>query len=133
MLAKPLIQRRFSPHWLAVSIAAGFILVWVAAMGLAIHHAALPPEASGRMFAVFPPGLSNEAMVRKIAAAGGQPIRQTWASSVWVVSGDDPGLAGNLKHQGAMSAYGELPIGMQLAGCFAWADTRVSQVFSLTP
>jgi hypothetical protein len=123
-------ERRSHPHLLAAGIALALLVVWLAAMTVAINHAALPPDATGRMIAVFPPGLSNEAMVEKIAAAGGKPLRQTWASSVWVIDGDEPGLAGRLKQHGALSTYAELPVGVQMAGCFAWADTRVDQLLA---
>ena len=124
-------QRRLNPHLLAASIAVALLLIWLAAMAIAIHHAALPPEASGRMIAVYPPGLTSEAMVERIASAGGNPVRQTWASSVWVVASDEPGFAGKLQQSGAMATYAELPIGMQMAGCFAWADVRVGQIFPI--
>ncbi|WP_137390520.1 hypothetical protein [Rhodoligotrophos defluvii] len=126
-------SRRSNPHWLAAGIGVALLVVWLAVMALAIRDAALAPDATGRMFVVFPPGLDDTAMVNRIAAAGGQPVRQTWIDSVWVVAGDRPGLAGALKDQGALGAYGELPVGMQLAGCFAWADAKVGQIFTLTP
>jgi len=121
------------PHWLAAGVAAGILLIWLVMMAVAIRDAALPPHASGRMFAVFPPGLGETAIVNRIAAAGGQPVRKTWLGSVWVVAGDKPGLAGALKEQGVLGTYGELPIGLQLAGCFAWADARVGQMLTMTP
>jgi hypothetical protein len=36
-----------------------------------------------------------------------------------------------LKQQGALGAYRELPISPTIAGCFAFADARASDMFGL--
>lgn len=124
---------RFSAHWLAAGIAAALLLIWAAVMAVAIRDAALPPDATGRIFVVFPPGLASEDAVRKIAAAGGRPVSQTWFSSVWVVASDRTNFVGELERQGAVGAYGELPVGIQLAGCFALMDARIGQLAAIMP
>jgi hypothetical protein len=45
---------------------------------------------------------------------------------IWVVVGDEPGLAGRLAQQGAIGAYRELPLNPSIAGCFALADAKIA-------
>jgi hypothetical protein len=80
--------------------------------------------------AVHKPGVQDAAFT-KLVNAGGTPVRRTWLGSVWVVTGDAPGLAGRLMAQGAMGAYRDLPVSPDLAGCFAYADAKVAELFSL--
>lgn len=124
---------RWPGHRFALGIFATILIAWMLAMAIAIRDAALPPEAAGPLLVVFEPGLSETDTVERIARAGGSPVRQTWLSAVWVVAGEEPGLAGRLEREGALGAYGELPVGPQLAGCFAWADTKVVELFDLRP
>ncbi len=120
-------------HRLALSIAAGVLLVWLVAMAIAMRAAALPDQASGAMIAVFPPGIGENGQITAIVNAGGKPVRQTWIGAVWVVEGDAPGYAGRLRQNGALAAYGELPFSPELAGCFAYADAKLAQAFSIRP
>ena len=48
---------------------------------------------------------------------------------IWIVAGDEPGLAGRLADQGAIGAYRDLPISPAIAGCFAFADAKVAGSF----
>ena len=118
-------------HRLALALAAGVLALWVVGMGISLRAAALKPEATGTMLAVFPPGMDADAAFTKLVNAGGTPVRRTWLGSVWVVTGDAPGLAGRLVEQGAMGAYRDLPVSPDLAGCFALADAKVVEMFSL--
>lgn len=102
-------------------------------MALSIRTAALPPEAKGEILAVFPPGTDNDEIFARLLLAGGSPLRQTWLDFVWVVSSQRAGFAGRLKEQGAIGTYGEMPISPQLAGCFAFADAKVVQLFQVRP
>jgi hypothetical protein len=52
---------------------------------------------------------------------------------VWVVSGEEKGFAGRLRNEGAMGAYGELPFAPAVAGCLAYADAKMAEIFSLRP
>jgi pimeloyl-ACP methyl ester carboxylesterase len=123
----------WSGHRLALAIAAGIVLVWSLGMAVAMRAAALPPEASGAMIAVFPPALDENAALAAIVAAGGQPIRRTWIGSVWVVQGETPGYAGRLASEGALAAYREFPLSPEIAGCFAYADAKVADLFAIRP
>jgi hypothetical protein len=118
-------------HRLALGLAAAVLAVWLAGMTLTLRMAALKPEATGTMLVVFAPGTKPDAAFTMLVNAGGTPVRRTWLGSVWVVTGDAPGLAGRMVEQGAMGAYRDLPVSPDLAGCFAYADAKVMEMFSL--
>jgi hypothetical protein len=40
---------------------------------------------------------------------------------------------GRLERQGALGAYDELPFAPAIAGCFAYADARLADLFTLRP
>lgn len=118
-------------HRLALTLATCVLAAWVAGMALTLRVAALKPEDTGTMLVVFAPGTEPDAAFTKLVNAGGNPVRRTWLGSVWVVTGDAPGLAGRLMEQGAMGTYRDLPVSPDLAGCFAYADAKVAELFSL--
>ena len=120
-------------HKLALGMAAGVIAVSFVAMAVAMRAAALPPEANGKMLVVFEPGTEQPDIFARLIAAGGAPVRRTWLPFVWVVASEAPGFAGAVMAGGAMGAYGELPFSPQLAGCFAYADAKAMELFSLRP
>jgi hypothetical protein len=120
-------------HRLALGLAAAVIAVWFAGMAVAIRIAALDPEASGPMLVVFEPGTPEDQMFAEIIAAQGKPMRGTWLGFVWVVAGDTPGLAGRLVEKGAIGTYAELPFSPSVAGCFAYADAKVAELFAIRP
>jgi hypothetical protein len=124
---------RWSGHRLALATAAAILAVWLAGMAVAMRAAALPPEASGAMIAVFPPALHENDALAAIIAAGGKPVRRTWIGSVWVVEGDAPGYAGRLRDAGALAAYRQFPLSPEIAGCFAYADAKVADLFTIRP
>lgn len=117
---------RFPGHRLALSFFAGVLIVWLIAMAVVIRHAALPPEASGSMLAVFEPGTSAEDIFASLTRAEARIVKQSGLPFIWVVAGDEPGLAGRLKAEGALGAYRELPVSPVIAGCFAFADAKAA-------
>jgi hypothetical protein len=119
---------RFSGHRLALALFFAVLVAWLAAMAMVMRHAALPAEASGPMLVVFEPGTSDDAMFASLTRAGARVIRQSGLNFIWVVGGDEPGLAGRLASQGALGAYRELPISPVIAGCFALADAKLSKL-----
>jgi hypothetical protein len=121
---------RLSGHRLALALFAGVVAVWLIGMAVVIRHAALPAEASGPMLAVFEPGLQEQEMFARLARAEARIVKQSGLPFIWVVAGDEPGLAGRLKAEGALGAYRELPVSPVIAGCFALADAKVA---GLTP
>jgi hypothetical protein len=100
-------------------------------MAMVMRHAALPPEAAGPMLVVFEPGISQDAIFRAIVDAGARPVRATAFGFIWVVTGEEEGLAGRLVGSGALGAYAELPLNPSLAGCFAFADAKVSNLLTV--
>ena len=120
-------------HSLAALLALAVLAVWLAGMAVAVRAARLPSDATGPMIVVFEPGITKEDMLARIVTAGARPIRETWLGFVWVVSGEEPDSAGRLMGQGAIGIYRELPIATSLAGCFAFADAKVADIFTIRP
>lgn len=120
-------------HRFALAFGGIVILVWLVVMAVMMRQAALPPEAPGPLLAVFDPGMSEDEMFARIVAANGQPVRGTWLGFVWIVQGEQAGLAGRLEAHGAIGTYSELPFNASLAGCFAFADAKMAEAFSLRP
>jgi hypothetical protein len=120
-------------HKFAAAFAGIVLVLWLVVMAVMMRQAALPPEAPGPLWAVFEPGTSEDEMFARIIAANGKPLRGTWLGFVWVVAGEEAGLAGRLESQGAIGTYAELPFNPSLAGCFAFADAKVAEAFSLRP
>jgi hypothetical protein len=75
---------------------------------------------------VFEPGTPSDAIFAGLLRAGGRPVRETAFGFIWVVTGEEPGLAGRLAAEGAIGAYRELPLNPTVAGCFALADATVA-------
>lgn len=119
---------RFSGHRLALMLFMGVLLVWLIGMAVVIRHAALPAEASGPMLAVFEPGMAEEDIFARLTRAEARIVKQSGLPFIWVVAGDEPGLAGRLKAEGALGAYRELPVSPVIAGCFALADAKVANL-----
>jgi len=115
-------------HRLALSLFAGVLAVWLIAMAVVMRHAALAPEASGTMLAIFDPGVPEGEMFASLARADARIVRQASLGFIWVVSGEEPGLAGRLVREGAIGTYRELPISPTIAGCFAFADAKAASL-----
>ena len=113
-------------HRLALALLAGVMLVWIIGMAVVMRHAALAPEASGTMLAVFEPGTPDDAVFASLTRAGARIVRPSGLGFVWVVTSEEPGLAGRLVAEGALGAYRDLPISPVIAGCFAYADARAT-------
>ena len=113
--------------------ALGVLLVWLAGMALAVRAARLPLDATGPMIVVFEPGIAKEDMLARIVTAGARPIRETWLGFVWVVEGEQPETSARLMSQGAIGTYRELPVAASLAGCFAFADAKIADIFAIRP
>ena len=124
---------RWPGHRLAMVLGLAIVLAWLLAMFVVARAAALEPRASGKMLAVFEPGTSEDIIFDSLLAAGGKPLRGTWLPFVWVVVGEEEGFAGRLREHGAIGAYGELPFAPSIAGCLAFADAKVAEIFSLRP
>ena len=118
-------------HRLALTLFVTVLAVWIAVMAVLMRRSSLPADATGPMLAVFEPGTSADDIFAKLTFAGAKPVRQTAFAFIWVVAGDEPGLAGRLAGQGAIGAYRELPLNPTIAGCFALADAKVSEYTGL--
>jgi hypothetical protein len=117
---------KLSGHRLALALFLGVIALWLVGMAVVMRHAALPPEASGTMLAVFEPGTPEDDVFASLTRADARILKPSGLSFIWVVSSDEPGLAGRLQREGALGAYRELPVSPVIAGCFAFADAKVA-------
>jgi hypothetical protein len=124
---------RWPGHRLAWKLALSVLLIWLVVMLAVVRTAALQAQATGKMLAVFEPGIAQDEIFAKLIAAGGKPVRETWLPFVWVVVGEQQGFAGRLFEQGAIGAYGELPFAPAVAGCLAYADAKMAEIFNLRP
>ena len=124
---------RWPGHRLALALGLAILMAWLVTMSLVVRAAALEPRATGKMLAVFEPGITQDVIFASLLAAGGKPLRSTWLPFVWVVVGEEEGFAGRLREHGAIGAYGELPFAPSIAGCLAYADAKVAEIFSLRP
>jgi hypothetical protein len=124
---------RWPGHRLAFGLVLAVLVIWLVGMALAIRAARLPPDATGPMIVVFEPGTAKEDILARIVTAGARPIRETWLGFVWVVQGEEPESSARLISQGAIGTYRELPITASLAGCFAYADAKVAEAFTIRP
>jgi hypothetical protein len=115
-------------HRLALALFLGVIAVWLAGMAIVMRHAALPPEASGTMLAVFEPGTPEDQVFASLTRADARIVKPSGLGFIWVVASDEPGLAGRLQREGALGAYRELPVSPVIAGCFAFADARLASL-----
>jgi len=124
---------RWPGHRFAALLFCAVIAIWLGLMAVVMRRAALPPEATGPMLAVFEPGTSSDEIFARLTRAEAEPIRATAFGFIWVVAGEQPGLAGRLVQQGAIGTYAELPLSPSIAGCFALADAKVSELLSTGP
>ena len=104
----------------ATLLMAGVVLGWLAILVLVLRLAALPPVASGKLLVLFAPGSAAEAFAA-IVAAGGAPVRPVLGGLGWIAQADAPGFVARLEANGALAAYPGAPVGLTLAGCFAFA------------
>ncbi len=115
-------------HRLALGLFAGVLCLWLIAMAVLIRQSALPPEAGGPMLAVFEPGTPGDEIFARLTRAEARIVRPSALGFIWIVTSDQPGLAGRLAREGAVGAYRELPISPTIAGCFAFADAKVANL-----
>ena len=122
---------RWPGHRTAAAFFAGIIVLWLAGFALFMHLGRAAPEQSGSVLAVFSPSMPENQVFARIVQAGGRPVRPTWMPGTWITHGDSAGFAGRLEAHGAIGAYTSTPFLPQLAGCFAYVDAKVVQVFTL--
>lgn len=124
-----------SGHRIALFLGGAVLAVWTGFMAMALNHAALPPESDGMVLAVFPPGTSEAASFAALVRAGAEPVRQTWLGFAWIARGEGEGFVGRLQREGALAAYGSIPVAAPvLGGCAVVTDERRAAAnYRLTP
>lgn len=121
---------RWPGHRLALGFVISVLTIWLVAMAVLMRQSALPREASGLMLAVFEPGTAQGDIFAALTRAEARIVRPSALGFIWIVAGDEPGLAGRLTDQGAVGAYRDLPISPTIAGCFAFADAKVAKLLA---
>lgn len=105
-------------HWIALGFAGAVLLVWAAIFGATLQRAALPPEASGKVVAVYPFGWSKQQSTVAALGTEARLVRETWLPNAIELSSDDPGFAARLRAAGAIAVYRAQPFDVfTLAGC----------------
>ena len=108
---------RLPGHGLALLLAGTVAAAWVGVMALSLRQASLPPETRGLVLVAFPPGTSDADAFAAVVRAGGEPVRPTWLGFAWVARGRTDGFVGRVEREGALAAFGELPLLPVLGGC----------------
>ncbi|WP_341915735.1 hypothetical protein [Ferrovibrio terrae] len=105
-------------HRLALGLLLGVTLVWLLLLGWTIRQAVLPPEASGRVIAVYPFGWDGTASLAAALGTEARLVRQTWLGNALELASDDPGFAARLRQNGAIAVFRAQPLTLfTLAGC----------------
>lgn len=105
-------------HRLALGFFGAVVIAWAAVFGLTLSQAELPPQAEGRVVAVYPFGWSGEASAAAALRTEARLVRETWLPNILEVSSGEPGFAGRLQQNGAIAVYRAQPFSLfTLAGC----------------
>lgn len=113
-----LIDRRRTPHALAVGLCALAVASWALALVATLQVAGTRDERSGAVLAVFPQGASEAEVLARVARADGVVMRGTWLANVWQVHGEQAGFARSLRAQGAVLVLPTLPYAaFTVGGC----------------
>jgi hypothetical protein len=86
-----------SGHGLAATLAAVVFVIWLGLMAVSWRAAALPPQATGTVLAVFPLRHTEGQIFSAILRAGGKPVSTTWLGPAWSAHGDEVGFVGKLR------------------------------------
>ena len=105
-------------HRLAFGFFAAIVIAWAAILAVTLKQAELPPEAAGRVVAVYPFGWSGQASAAAALHTEASLVRETWLPNILEVASQQPGFAGRLQQNGAIVVYRAQPFSLfTLAGC----------------
>lgn len=109
---------RLAPHSVALGFVLAVLLLWAGLLGWTLQRAALPPEASGRVIAVYPFGWDDLAVTAAAMRTEARLVRQTWLPNAVELVSEDAGFADRLRSHGAIAVYRAQPFNLfTLAGC----------------
>jgi hypothetical protein len=107
-----------SGHKLALGFFIAVALLWAAAFGLTLSQAELPPDASGRVIAVYPFRWSGAASTAAAMRTEARLVRETWLPNIQELASDEPGFVARLQQEGAIGVYRAQPFTLfTLSGC----------------
>jgi len=113
-------------HGLAAALFGGILAASALLLGLALKRADLPPEASGRVMALYPWGWSREEAMAAAFQSEARLVRESWLGNGLILQSDEPGLSGRLRQSGAIAvwpAYGFETF--SFAGCTGLPNPRL--------
>ncbi|MGH6905186.1 MAG: hypothetical protein ACREIR_20885 [Geminicoccaceae bacterium] len=108
----------------ALALMVGVVVLWAVVLAVILRAAALGPDDAGKVFVVFAPGTAPAEAFAAIVGAGGEPVRAVLGDWAWIAHAEGRGFVGGLERNGALAAFRGAPVGLSLAGCFAWATDR---------
>lgn len=112
-------------HWLALGFLCAVLVIWAGIFGLTLRRAELPPEAAGRVVAVYPFGWSAGQSVAAAMQTEARLVRETWLPNAIELASDDAGFAARLRAAGAIGVYRAQPFDVfTLAGCTGMPAAR---------
>lgn len=107
-----------APHRLALGFVLAVLLLWAGLFVWTLQRAALPPEASGRVIAIYPFGWTDMAVTGAAMRTEARLVRQTWLRNAVELASDEPGFTERLRSSGAIAVYRAQPFNLfTLAGC----------------
>ena len=105
-------------HGFALKLAGSIVGVWLLLLGFVLYEAAVPPEGSGIVIAVFPPGTDSTAVAAASATIGARILSTTWFDNMLIVEDETAGFAGRLREAGAIAAFRNISFaGLSFVGC----------------
>jgi uncharacterized membrane protein SpoIIM required for sporulation len=112
------VSRETADHRFALKLVAWILGLWLIGLALLFEAAALPPEGSGTVIALFPPRMSAAESLAASATAGAKLVSISWFDNVLVVADAAPGFVGRLQDQGAIAVFRNMRFaGISFAGC----------------
>lgn len=105
-------------HAFALKLAGVIVGVWLLLLSFALYQAALPPEGSGIVIAVFPPGTDSTTVANAAAAGGARILSTTWFDNMLIVEDAAVGFSGRLRDAGAIAVFRNVSFaGLSFVGC----------------
>jgi hypothetical protein len=112
-------------HWLALGFLCAVLVIWAGIFGLTLRRAELPPEAGGRVVAIYPFGWSGEQSIAAALQTEARLVRETWLPNAIELTSEDAGFAARLRAAGAIGVYRAQPFDVfTLAGCTGMPPAR---------
>ncbi|MEM6710792.1 MAG: hypothetical protein AAF590_00730 [Pseudomonadota bacterium] len=101
------------------ALLSGFVIAATLAMGAVVWATQGGTNEDGLLIAVFPPTMSERAIMETLARADGRFVRPSLPATIVIAHSQTPGFAERLKAHGAWLTYSSALFGAGLGGCMA--------------